>query len=76
MTYTEAIESLRGHPDWWRFDIEGSDRNLDEVVRERTRGEAIALAQVWVRPIAAEAAPLEGLPDSSGPCCGGAPLPP
>jgi hypothetical protein len=43
MTYPEAIEALRGHPNWWYYDYHGRD---DATVQ----AEAIELAQTWVRP--------------------------
>ncbi len=45
MSYPEAIEALRGNPDWWFWDFHGSEREPDPEKRARIQQLAIGLAQ-------------------------------
>jgi hypothetical protein len=65
MTYTEAIERLRGHPMWWRFEYYG---RTDPVMQQL----AIEEARTFVpsAKIIAEPGP------AIVPCCADPPLPP
>jgi hypothetical protein len=66
VTYPEAIERLRGHPDWWHYEYHGR-------TDLKVQAEAIQLAEKWERPTTAAAEPEEPF----HPCCDGdAVLPP
>jgi hypothetical protein len=69
VTYPEAIEALRGHPDWWRYDYYGRV-GPDRSAVQRS---AIELASKWTKPAQATAV-VETVPEQA-PCCGGVPVP-
>jgi hypothetical protein len=44
VTYADALEAVRGDPDWWRLEFHGRETEPDADLRDRTRAETIRRA--------------------------------